>query len=188
MSKLMSKCAWSGSAAVSTPAPQIDYRVSRKQYARVHPHLDDPQMCWRTRELKDERRGFNVLSRDCSWRACALAVNVPPASRSSIARPQASRANIHPYGPGATPGARQGAADLLLEVSLPQRFSPDVPRIPGRKGIYHEQREQREVEHHQEANWVGRATRSFAACRCDPRQPVLYLRCGSSWSVWRAQA
>ena len=135
MSKLMSKCAWSGSAAVSTPAPQIDYRVSRKQYARVHPHLDDPQMCWRTRELKDERRGFNVLSRACSWRACALAVNVPPTSRSSIARPQASRANIHPYGPGATPGARQGAADLLLEVSLPQRFSPDVPRIPGRKGI-----------------------------------------------------
>ena len=38
MSKLMSKCAWSGSAAVSALAPPIDYRVSRKQYAKVHPH------------------------------------------------------------------------------------------------------------------------------------------------------
>src|ERR1035441_2938898 len=49
---------------------------------------------------------FNVLGRDCSWRACALAVNVPPTSRRSISRPQASRANILPYGSGATLGTR----------------------------------------------------------------------------------
>ena len=73
---------------------------------------------------KDERRGFNVLSRDCSWRACALAVNVPPTSRRSISRPQASRANLLPYASGAILGTRQGTAHLLLEVSLPQRFCP----------------------------------------------------------------
>src|ERR1019366_1168988 len=28
-----------------------------------------------------------------------------------------------------------GTAHLLLEVSLPQRFCPYAPRIPGRKGI-----------------------------------------------------
>ena len=53
--------------------------------------------------------------------------------------PQASRANILPYGSGATPVTRQGTAHLLLEVSLPQRFCPDVPRIPGRKGIYRQE-------------------------------------------------
>ena len=78
-------------------------------------------MCWRGRELKDERRGFNVLSRDCSWRACALAVNVPPHLK-----------EIHLK---AASQSREGAAHRLLEVSLPQRFCPDEPRIPGRKGI-----------------------------------------------------
>jgi hypothetical protein len=135
MSKLMSKCAWSGLTAGSTLTPPNDYRVSRKQLCKSTPSFRRSAMCWRTRDLEDERRGFNVLSRDCSWRAGALAVNVPPTSRRSISRPQASRANILPYGSGATTGARQGTAHLLLEVSLPQRFCPDVPRIPGRKGI-----------------------------------------------------
>jgi hypothetical protein len=81
-------------------------------------------LCWRTRDLKDDDAAFNVLGRDCSWRACALAVSVPPTSRRSISRPQASRANILPYGSGATLGTRQGTAHLLLEVSLPQRFCP----------------------------------------------------------------